>query len=221
MGGEERIMRTSTRIFTGIAGGLMLVSGWRAGVLPATEMALDALDPAALAAIQSAPTSPGPSNAPSASASPTPSAEASVAPSPAASPVAKERSAPKESAAPAPKKTTAAPKETAAPAPKETAAPAPKPAGASGTFVGPSVNTKYGAMQAQVVVKDGKIVAVQPLVVGKGDSESVSINNRAVPKLQAAVLSAQSAKVSYVSGASYTSQGLLASIAGALSKAGL
>jgi uncharacterized protein with FMN-binding domain len=102
-----------------------------------------------------------------------------------------------------------------------TPAPPPPPAGPTGTFVGPSVQTAYGAMQVQIIVSNGTITAVQPLVIGYGDRTSTQINTQAVPVLEQRVLSAQSASVSYVSGASYTSQGYLASVAGAMSSAGI
>jgi uncharacterized protein with FMN-binding domain len=76
-------------------------------------------------------------------------------------------------------------------------------------------------MQVQLEITNGTITRVQPLVIGYGDGTSRRINASAVPTLQQRVLSAQSYKVSYVSGASYTSQGFLASVQGAMSKAGL
>ncbi len=97
----------------------------------------------------------------------------------------------------------------------------PSTAGPTGTYVGPSVQTAYGAMQVQIVVSNGTITAVQPLVIGYGDRTSTQINSRAVPTLERRVLAAQSANVSYVSGASYTSEGYLASVEGAISKAGI
>jgi uncharacterized protein with FMN-binding domain len=102
-----------------------------------------------------------------------------------------------------------------------TAAPAPAHAGATGTYVGPSVNTAYGAMQVQLVITGGKITKVQPLTIGYSDRTSQRINANAVPTLQQRVLKAQTYKVAYVSGASYTSEGFLASVKGAMAKAGL
>lgn len=99
--------------------------------------------------------------------------------------------------------------------------PPPPPAGPTGTFVGPSVGTSYGSFQVQIVVNDGTITDVQPLVIGLGDRTSRDINANAVPTLEARVLDAQSANVSYVSGASYTSQGYLGSVSGAMSTAGI
>jgi uncharacterized protein with FMN-binding domain len=114
---------------------------------------------------------------------------------------------------------TATPTTTAQPA--TTPATVPTPAGPTGTYIGPSVSTAYGAMQVQIVVSDGTITAVQPLVIGYGDRTSTQINTNAVPILEQRVISAQSANVSYVSGASYTSQGYLASVGGAMSSAGI
>ena len=76
-------------------------------------------------------------------------------------------------------------------------------------------------MQVQLAINNGKITQVQPLVVGLGDGTSRQINASAVPQLQARVLGAQTWNVAYVSGASYTSQGILASVKGAMAKAGL
>ena len=76
-------------------------------------------------------------------------------------------------------------------------------------------------MQVQIAVNNGKVTQIQPLVVGLGDGTSRRINASAVPQLIQRVLAAQTAHVNYVSGASYTSQGILASIAGAMAKAGI
>ncbi len=96
-----------------------------------------------------------------------------------------------------------------------------KPAGPTGVYVGPMVSTAYGNMQVRLAINNGKITQVQPLVVGLGDSTSRRINASAVPQLQRRVLASQTWKVSYVSGASYTSKGILASVRGAMAKAGL
>ena len=102
-----------------------------------------------------------------------------------------------------------------------TSAPPAAPAGPTGVFVGPAVGTSYGTMQVQLAINDGVITQVQPLVVGLGDGTSRRINASAVPQLQARVLESQTWSVAYVSGASYTSQGILASVQGAMAQAGL
>jgi len=95
------------------------------------------------------------------------------------------------------------------------------PAPPSGTFTGPAIISPYGAIQMQLVVKDGTIASINTLQNGRSDSETQGINARAIPKLVSEVLSAQTYKVSYVSGASYTSPGLLSSVQGAMADAGL
>jgi len=124
--------------------------------------------------------------------------------------------------APAAETTTTTTTTTTAPqpaAPKP--APPPAPKGPTGTYKGPSVATAYGNMQVQLVINNGKITDVQPLVIGLGDSTSRRINASAVPQLESRVLAAQTYKVNYVSGASYTSSGFLSSVRGAMQKAGL
>ncbi len=134
------------------------------------------------------------------------------------------------SAGASPSPTSAAP--ASAPGPSSTAAttsagapaapaPAPAPTGPTGVFVGPAVGTFYGTMQVQLAINNGEITQVQPLVVGLGDGTSRRINASAVPQLQQRVLASQTWNVAYVSGASYTSQGVLASVKGAMAKAGL
>ena len=107
------------------------------------------------------------------------------------------------------------------PAPDSTSTAGDASAGPSGTFTGDAVATLYGTMQVEIVVSDGTIVDVRPLVLGLSDSQSRRINAQAVPILEQRVLEAQSASVSYVSGASYTSEGYLDSVASAISRAGI
>lgn len=91
----------------------------------------------------------------------------------------------------------------------------------SGTFDGAAVNTRYGAYQAEIVVTDGVITAVNVLQDGNGDRETKRINQNAIPTLVSRVLTAQSWNVDGVSGASYTSPALLTSVKDATSQAGL
>lgn len=115
--------------------------------------------------------------------------------------------------------TPAAGTATAAP----TAAPttAPSTAGASGTFTGTAAQTRFGAVQVQITVADGTITDVAALQLTDHDQKSVQISNRAAPVLRKEVLSAQSANVQSVSGATYTSGGYLTSLQSALDQAGL
>jgi uncharacterized protein with FMN-binding domain len=93
--------------------------------------------------------------------------------------------------------------------------------GKSGTFTGDTVNTQFGPVQVKITVKAGKLTDVTPLQLTTDGGRSVQISNYAAPILRSEVLSAQSAKVSSVGGATYTSQGYLSSLQSALDKAGL
>lgn len=90
---------------------------------------------------------------------------------------------------------------------------------ASQTVVGTAVQTRYGAVQVQVVLEGGTITDVVALHLTDRDQRSVMISERAAPVLRQEVLAAQSASVDTVSGATYTSQGYLTSLQSALDAA--
>lgn len=99
------------------------------------------------------------------------------------------------------------------PAPVKSSAPA-KP---SGTFTGPSENTQYGPVQVRITVSNGKIIDANGSLPQGGDS----IGQNALPQLNQEVLTAQSAHIQAVSGASYTSEGYVQSLQQAIDQAGL
>jgi len=105
---------------------------------------------------------------------------------------------------------------TTTPAPVETT-----PAAVSGTFDGASVKTRYGSYQAEITVEAGTITNIAMLQSGASDGESRQISGYALPQLISAVLQQQTFNVSYVSGASYTSQGFAVSVQDAMTQAGL
>ena len=94
-------------------------------------------------------------------------------------------------------------------------------ASSDGTFTGSSVSTRYGDVQVEVTVASGQISDVTALRLTDKDGRSVQISNRAAPVLREEVLAAQSADVSNVSGATYTTDAYLTSLQSALDKAGL
>ncbi|MBF4571926.1 FMN-binding protein [Herbiconiux sp. VKM Ac-1786] len=100
---------------------------------------------------------------------------------------------------------------------------APASDGASDTFTGTSVQTRFGPVQVQVqiTVANGSITDVTALQLTDKDQRSVSISNRAAPVLRQEVLTAQSANVQGISGATYTSDAYLRSLQSALDQAGL
>ena len=101
------------------------------------------------------------------------------------------------------------------------AAPAPVSAGSgTGTAVtGNVIMTGYGPTQVQVTLNAGKIVKVTVLQHTDDGVNSQMIDSRALPLLNNETLTAQSAKINAVSGASYTSAGYIRSLQSALDKA--
>ncbi|UOQ88320.1 FMN-binding protein [Agromyces endophyticus] len=91
---------------------------------------------------------------------------------------------------------------------------------ADGTYAGQTVSTRFGDVQVQVTISGGAIADVTPLHLTDHDGRSVQISNRAAPVLRSAVLQAQTASVSFVSGATYTSAAYLQSLQSALDAAG-
>ena len=99
-------------------------------------------------------------------------------------------------------------------------APAAAPA-ANGSFTGSSTSTPYGSVQVQIMVANGTMTEVKALHLTDDGGRSVQISNTAAPILRSEVLSAQSARVSTVSGATYTSDAYLTSLQSALDQAGI
>jgi uncharacterized protein with FMN-binding domain len=91
--------------------------------------------------------------------------------------------------------------------------------GTDGTFTGAVEQTQYGDVQVSVTISGGKITDVKALKLTDDGGRSVQISSRAAPMLRSEVLSAQSAKVDSVSGATYTTQGYLTSLQAALDSA--
>ena len=87
-----------------------------------------------------------------------------------------------------------------------------------GTYTGTNVSERFGTVQVTVTISGGKITNVQAAttVYEQRSSQFVS---RATSVLKPAVIAANSANVSTVSGATYTSQAYLSSLQSALDKA--
>jgi uncharacterized protein with FMN-binding domain len=92
---------------------------------------------------------------------------------------------------------------------------------AGGTFIGSSVQTRFGAVQVQITVESGVITDVTALHLTDDDRKSVQISNRAAPALRAEILQAQSADVQTISGATVTSDAYLTSLQAAIDAANL
>jgi uncharacterized protein with FMN-binding domain len=117
---------------------------------------------------------------------------------------------------------SAAPSTSAAPSASPSVAPTPATVSGAkdGSYTGSSSGTPFGDVQVKVVVSGGKITDVVALQLTNDGGRSVQISNYAAPILRSEVLKSQSAKVSNVSGATYTTDGYLSSLQSALDQAG-
>jgi uncharacterized protein with FMN-binding domain len=87
------------------------------------------------------------------------------------------------------------------------------------TFDGAVESNQYGNVQVRITVAGGKIVDVSAEQLPQGDPRSAQISSYAAPQLRQEALTAQSASINTVSGASYTSAGYQASLQSAIAKA--
>ncbi len=85
-----------------------------------------------------------------------------------------------------------------------------------GTATGPRVETDYGPVQVRVTVSAGAIVEIEALILPTVHERSRWIDANLVPRLRQKVLTAQSADVDVMSGATFTSGGYLRSLQAAL-----
>jgi uncharacterized protein with FMN-binding domain len=92
---------------------------------------------------------------------------------------------------------------------------------ASGTVTGDVASTRWGPVQVQLTIADGKITDVEVVQYPDNNGKDRQINARALPTLIRETLSAQSDNIDMVSGATVTSDGYVQSLQSALDKAGL
>ena len=117
----------------------------------------------------------------------------------------------------APTTTSGAPPDPAT-TPTSTAA---SSAATAATYTGSAITTRYGVVQVKITVSGKKVINVGFAQLTAYDGRSQQINSDAAPILLQETLSAQSAHIDSVSGASYTSEGYVQSLQSALDKAGL
>ena len=84
------------------------------------------------------------------------------------------------------------------------------------TLTGQAAETSYGPVQVQLIVRHKKIIKVSILQQPDGTIHDIQIGQFAFPQLISETLSAQSARIDAVSGASYTSAGYIQSLQSAL-----
>jgi len=89
------------------------------------------------------------------------------------------------------------------------------------TVTGAAADTMYGPVQVQITVKNGKLTAADATVYPTETPRDAQINAFAIPQLEQETVAAGNAKIDAVSGATYTSNGYIASLQSALDKAGI
>jgi len=191
-------MKRAILIATGTVGGLGAVLAITPPTFTSTESSSMAL--------------PGAAVDPASTAS-TPAATQSAAPTKSATAAATTKATPSKSVA-----TSNSQSQTPAATPTK-AASAPATKSVSGTFTGDSVDVRYGFVQVKITVENGKITDAQAVTAPSGRNDRWT--QMSVPVLRQRTLAAQSANISGVSGASFTSYGWYTSLVSALAKAGM
>jgi uncharacterized protein with FMN-binding domain len=110
---------------------------------------------------------------------------------------------------------------TSTPGPAATTGGATSTTAAAKTVTGNAASTRYGPVQVQITITNGRISAVDAIDYPTQKSRDREINARAIPQLDRETLAAQSARIDTISGATYTSTGYVTSLQSALNKAGL
>lgn len=90
---------------------------------------------------------------------------------------------------------------------------------ANGTVAGPVVQTRFGPVQVQVTIAGGKISDVTALQLPSDRQRSAEISGIVEPMLRSEALTAQSAQIDLISGATYTSDAYAQSLQSALDQA--
>ena len=83
---------------------------------------------------------------------------------------------------------------------------------ADGVYTGPAADAYYGIIQLQALVQGGRLTALKVLQYPSDRRTSIRINRQALPILRDEAISAQSANVDIVSGATLTSRAFIQSL---------
>jgi uncharacterized protein with FMN-binding domain len=113
---------------------------------------------------------------------------------------------------------TTGPSATQQPAPKASLA-AGVGALADGTVDGPLIETRFGPVQVEITIANGKLTGVTALALPTDHPRSLAISEYAEPILRSEALQARSAQIDLVSGATYTSVAYARSLQAALDQA--
>jgi uncharacterized protein with FMN-binding domain len=93
--------------------------------------------------------------------------------------------------------------------------------GEGSTYTGDEVDTRWGVVQVQVTVADGRITAAEAVQYPSENHRDQEINSYAVPELNSEAVDRQSGDIDVVSGATVTSDGYIESLQSAIDKANL
>jgi uncharacterized protein with FMN-binding domain len=102
------------------------------------------------------------------------------------------------------------------PATAPAATPTPTPKAASGTFTGADVQTRFGDVQVKITVTNGRVTDVKAVQLPSDRARSAEISQYVEPILRQEAISAQSAQMDVISGATYTSEAYAQSLDDAL-----
>jgi uncharacterized protein with FMN-binding domain len=89
----------------------------------------------------------------------------------------------------------------------------------SGSYTGSQVNTRWGIVQVRITVVNGKITSAQAIEYPNDNYRDQQINAYALPILNSEVVTAQSANIDSISGATVTSNGYTSSLQSAIDQA--
>lgn len=89
------------------------------------------------------------------------------------------------------------------------------------TYTGDVVETRFGPMQVEITVTDGALTEAVATQYPSDDQKSVQINSYAIPALESATVTAQSASLDLISGATITTNAYAESLQSALDQAQL
>ncbi len=96
----------------------------------------------------------------------------------------------------------------------------PSPAATTTTVTGSVAQTRWGPVQVRITVAGGRITDVSVVQYPHENGKDQQINARALPVLIDETISAQSASIDMVSGATITSEGYVQSLQSALDQVG-
>ena len=91
---------------------------------------------------------------------------------------------------------------------------------ADGTYTGRAISTQHGNVQLSVTISSGRISSIEAVAYPNREPRSEMISQQAIPMLTDQAISAQSADIQMVAGATDTSSGFIGSLQDALNQAG-